>query len=146
LVVSRKRSFNQAQRKSELFKHGDDIPSHNNAVAKICKLLDDKGFTVLQKYHLFVTGYLGHWTIYNEFQYEHFYDIYAEKKNSNRLITKIIVEVDGSSHDSVEQQKRDKTARLYAEFFINDVIFVRAKIGDILANSEQDLYTWIINY
>jgi hypothetical protein len=142
--VIRKRSFDQAQRKSELFRHGDDIPSHNHAVAKIVKLLSERGFIVIEKYPLFVTGYIGQWT--KQFQYEHYFDTYAEKKNENRLVTKIIVEVDGSSHDSVEQQKRDKTARIYAEFFILDLIFVRLKLGDILANSEKDLYQRIMKF
>lgn len=71
-------------------------------------------------------------------KYYHEYDVYAEFKHSNGLISRYIFEIDGSSHEKKHQKNHDRTAEDYANFFELCTRFVRMDIGLLLNYSMTD--------
>ena len=120
---------NQAQRKSELVKHGE-TESHEKAKTRLVNILMDNGWEVMPDTSLHITSVLRsdeHSRLWDN-DYYHEFDIYCRKRHDNGLVSELILEIDGSSHDSKVQQGKDKTAYDYASFFLPDARFHRVPI------------------
>ena len=123
------------QQKSKLEKHGEG-PSHEKAKTRLVNILIDNGYEVFPDTKLdcsFNIESQNGYTVDTN-AYHHEFDIYAKKEHDNGLVSELIIEIDGSSHNSKVQQGKDLTARKYAEFFIPDAEFIRIDIGTALDN------------
>ena len=129
----------RVQRKSEAMKYGEGT-DHERAKTRLVNILMDNGFEVFPDAHLNVA-----WSLESENEqslrermpltdYYHEFDIYCRKRHDNGLVSELIIEIDGSSHNSKVQQGKDKTAQKYAEFFLPDAEFIRIDIGTALDN------------
>jgi len=132
------------QRKSELEKKGEG-PVHTKARERMEKILLDRGWTVVPGMFMAVVFRLTDmpekpYTVFKETKYKHSWDIYARKHHDYNLMSELIIEIDGGSHDGRPQQGRDKTAEEYAEFFLGDTRLVRVKIDMLLNLNNSDQY------
>ena len=125
--------------KSSLIKKGDEGGSHEKGVQRIIQVLIDREWAVTPKYPLFVTGFIGSFLPAHEHEFYHEYDIFAQKTYSNKLTSRMIIEIDGKIHNGKEQRKRDETAQRFAEFFINDVLFERITLDTALTADPEDI-------
>jgi hypothetical protein len=126
--------YMREQQKSKTFKHGAEGP-HRKAQDRLALILVNEGWTVYPDSPLAVrwdltshNGIVLHGCPYN-LPYYHEFDIYATMKHRDLgLTSELIVEIDGSFHDSKVQQGKDKIAEEYAKFFLPDAWFKRIGI------------------
>lgn len=71
--------------------------------------------------------------------YGHAYDVYAEFHHDNKLVTRVIIEVDGKEHYEDENQIRaDKKAEAFITFFEPDIHLIRIKKDFVYKNKDND--------
>jgi hypothetical protein len=140
VLMPTQRSFNQVQQQSQLVKKGEGA-AHKKGVQRIVKILRARKWFVYPSDPLWVAWQIGlsETTKNKDDYFYHQWDIFAKKRHqSSGLTSKVIIEIDGKIHDSSQQQARDKKAQLFAEFFIEDVVFKRIKLRIVLDKKSTD--------
>lgn len=138
---------NQAQRKSDLIKHGEGA-AHEKARLRLGNILINNGWEIYPNSVLKVNAEVESeppacW-LFHDTNYYHEFDIYCRKEHDNGLVSELIIEIDGSSHNSKIQQGKDKTAEQYARFFLPDARFVRIPIEALLGDMRDlDICYWL---
>ena len=141
----------KVQHQSDGVQHGEG-PTHLKAKFKMIDILEKQGWQVFPETKLIVWFTLqsqdGRLNINNQKQpaYMHAYDLYCEKSHSNRLVSKMFLEIDGEIHTSNKYQKnRDIKAQQYAEHFFPNTEFKRIEKFILLDKgvTENDVLTEI---
>jgi hypothetical protein len=128
-------SKTRSQRQSDLEKHGEGR-THFKAVGRLLDILKAAEWNAFPNIPIHVNWNLA--TLTTQGEYYHEFDIYGYKQHSNGLISQLIVEIDGSSHEKPKQKNRDKTAEEYAAFFLPDAKFKRIDISLLLNPNVAD--------
>ena len=128
-------------RKSNLDKIGENKP-HWLAREKIKKIIEELGFEVL---HFLPEESKSKLPVLSvvfapfEFKYNKKFDIVAQKRLSNGILYKVIIEIDGSIHDKPRQQNRDSYAREICEVLFENIFFQRIDKQFVLDSSDSDI-------
>lgn len=130
------------QQKSKLPKKGEGT-IHFKAKERLGFILEKRDWICLPEAYFYASFKLEYpeyppSTIYKSSEYRHHFDIYAYKHHDNGLTSEMLLEIDGSSHNSQVQQGKDRTAQEYAAFFLPDARFVRLDIAMLLNYSISD--------
>ena len=124
------------QQKSKLIRKGEGT-AHIKAKTRLVNILIDNGWEVFpdaifsNRCMLMSQNDIPLLNRHTCFYY-HEFDIYAIKDHGNGLASQLIIEIDGSSHNSKVQQGKDRTAEAYAHFFLPDAIFRRIPIDELI--------------
>jgi hypothetical protein len=121
------------QQKSKLEKHGEG-KAHAAANDRLVNILLDAGWEVHPNCGFTAqSALITMWgTAIKRTGYDHEWDVYAIKKHDNGLTTELIIEIDGSSHNSKVQMGKDIIAENYAKFFLPNAYFKRIPIEALI--------------
>lgn len=128
-------------RKGNLDKTGEPA-NHFIARLTIKRILEDLDFEVL---HFLPEESKSKFPVLSvvfspfDFKYNKKFDIVAEKKLSNGIKYRLIVEIDGSIHDKPRQQNRDNYAKEICEVLFENIFFQRIDKQFVLDSSDDEI-------